>query len=262
MRFGQQIGREIPPGLHYRLPWPVDTVDRVAADDIRKLETEPFLFLTGDENLIKANVAAHYQINNASNFLFHLEDSEKIVRDATKSALRQVIGEMGIDSILASAKSQVVDRTRLLTQSSLDDWNSGIRVVGIQLLEAGPPSEVMEAFRDVASAREDRETYINHALGYQDSTIPEARGKAEKIIMTAEGFRAKRINHARGEAYRFGRQHAEHDGARQVTETRLYIEAMEKVLAPVEKILINSEVKQGTMDLWFFNENGKNPIIE
>jgi membrane protease subunit HflK len=262
MRFGKQIGREIPPGLHYRLPWPVDAVARVAADDIRKLETDPFLILTGDENLIQANVAAHYQINNASDFLFHLEDPEKIVRDATKSALRQVIGEMGIDSILASAKSQVINRTRLLAQSSLDDWNSGLLVVGIQLLEAAPPSEVMEAFRDVASAREDRETYINQALAYQDSTIPKARGKAETIVMTAEGFRTRRINHARGEAYRFSRQHAEHDGTRQVTETRLYVETMEKVLAPVEKILINPEVKQGIMDLWFFNENGKNPIVE
>jgi membrane protease subunit HflK len=120
----------------------------------------------------------------------------------------------------------------------------------------------MEAFRDVASAREDRETYINRALAYQDSTIPEARGKAEEIIMAAEGFKAERVNYARGEAYRFSRQHAEHDNARQVTETRLYIEAMEKVLAPVEKILIDPAVKQGIMDLWFFNENGKNPIIE
>jgi membrane protease subunit HflK len=207
-------------------------------------------------------VATHYQIDNVSNFLFHLEDPEKIVRDATKSALRQVIGEMDIDSILASAKSHVVDRTRLLTQSSLDDWKSGIRVVGIQILEAAPPEGVMEAFRDVASAREDRETYINQALAYQDSTIPQARGEAETIVMTAEGLKARRINHARGEAYRFSKQHAEHDGARQVTETRLYVEAMEKVLAPVEKILINPEVKQGIMDLWFFNENGKNPIVE
>jgi membrane protease subunit HflK len=262
MRFGKQVDREIPPGLHYRLPWPIDAVDRVAADDIRKLETRPFLFLTGDENLIQSNVATHYQIDNVSNFLFHLEDPEKIVRDATKSALRQVIGEMDIDSILASAKSHVVDRTRLLTQSSLDDWKSGIRVVGIQILEAAPPEEVMEAFRDVASAREDRETYINQALAYQDSTIPQARGEAETIVMTAEGLKARRINHARGEAYRFSKQHAEHDGARQVTETRLYVEAMEKVLAPVEKILINPEVKQGIMDLWFFNENGKNPIVE
>ncbi len=261
-RFGKQIGREIRPGLHYRLPWPVDAVDWVAADDIRKLITDPFLILTGDENLIKAHVATHYQIKNASDFLFHLENPEKIVRDATRSALRQVLGEMDIDSILASEKSHVVDSTLLLTQASLDDWNSGIRVVGIQLLGADPPAGVMEAFRDVASAREDRETYINMALAYQDSTIPEARGKAEEIIMAAEGFKAERVNYARGEAYRFSRQHAEHDNARQVTETRLYVEAMEKVLAPVEKILIDPAVKQGIMDLWFFNENGKYPIIE
>jgi membrane protease subunit HflK len=261
-RFGEQIGSEISPGLHYRLPWPIDAVDRVAADDIRKLETEPFLILTGDENLIKANVAAHYQIKNAAKYLFHLEDPEKLVRDATRSALRQVLGEMDIDSILSSAKSVVVERSMLLAQSSLEDWNSGIRVVGIQLLEADPPAGVMEAFRDVASAREDRETYINQALAYQDSTIPEARGKAEKIIMAAEGFSAERINYARGEAFRFSQQHAEHDRARQITETRLYVEAMEKVLAPVEKILINPKVKQGIMDLWFLGENGKRPIIE
>jgi len=261
-RFGKQIGSVKHPGLHYRLPWPIDAVDRVATDEIRKLNTEPFLVLTGDENLIQANVAAHYQIKDASAFLFNLENPEKIVRDATRSALRQVLGEMEIDSILASEKSHVLNNTLLLAQASLDDWNSGIRVVGIQLLEADPPAEVMEAFRDVASAREDRETYINQALAYQDSTIPEARGEAEKIIMAAEGFKAERVNSAGGEAYRFSRQHSEHDHARQVTETRLYVEAMEKVLSPVEKILINPEVKQGIMDLWFFKENGKNPVIE
>jgi membrane protease subunit HflK len=261
-RFGQKIGNEISPGLHYRLPWPVDAVDRVAVDDIRKLETNAFLILTGDENLINANVATHYQVKNASNFLFNLEDPAKLVRDATRSALRQVVGEMGIDSILATAKAPVLEKTKLLAQSSLDDWNAGIHVVGVQLLQADPPSEVMEAFRDVASAREDRETYINQAFGYRDSTIPEARGKAEKIVMAAEGFSAERVNYALGQASRFLQQHSQHDKARQVTETRLYVEAMEKILSPVEKILINPEVKQGIMDLWFLDENGKRTIIE
>jgi membrane protease subunit HflK len=255
-RFGKQIGSEVPPGFHFRLPWPIDAVDRVAADDI------PFLILTGDENLIKANVATHYQIKDASTYLFNIEDPQKLVRDATRSALRKVLGEMRIDSILASAKSQVVDRTMFLTQSSLDSWKSGIHVVGIQLLQADPPAGVMEAFRDVASAREDRETYINQALAYQDSTIPEARGNAEKIIMEAEGFRDERINSARGEAYRFIKQHTAHDKSKKVTETRLYVEAMEKILSPVEKILINPDVKQGIMDLWFLNENGNKTIIE
>jgi membrane protease subunit HflK len=120
----------------------------------------------------------------------------------------------------------------------------------------------MEAFRDVASAREDKETYINQAFGYRDSTIPEARGKAEKIIMAAEGFSAERVNYALGQASRFLQQHSQHDKARQVTETRLYVEAMEKILSPVEKILINPEVKQGIMDLWFLEDNGKRTIIE
>ena len=261
-RFGKQVSDEITPGLHYRLPWPIEAVDRVAVDDIQNLETEPFLILTGDENLIKANVAAHYQVKDASNYLFNLEDPAKLVRDATRSALRQVLGEMNIDSILASAKSQAIERTKRLTQASLDNWSAGVHIVGIQLLQADPPSEVMESFRDVASAREDRETYINQALGYRDTTIPESRGNAEMMVLAAEGIRAERINYALGEASRFKLQHMEHDKARHVTETRLYVEAMEKVLAPVEKILINPEVKQGVMDLWFFNEDKKKTIIE
>jgi membrane protease subunit HflK len=261
-RFGKQIGAEISSGFHYHLPWPIEVVDRVKVDDIRKLETGAFLILTGDENLININVATHYQVKDASNFLFNLEDPEKLVRDATRSALRQVVGEMEIESILTTTKSQVLRKTRVLAESSLDEWNSGIHVVGVQLLQADPPPEVMEAFRDVASAREDRETYINDAYGYRNSVIPEARGKAAEIVMTAEGFREKRVNYAQGEASRFVLQHKEHDKARAVTETRLYIETMEKILPPVEKILINPEVKQGEMDLWFFGKDVKKTVIE
>lgn len=262
MRFGKQIGSVISPGFHYRLPWPVDAVDRVAVDDIRKLETDPFLILTGDTNLISANVATHYQVKNAPAYLFNLENPPKLVRDATRSALRQVVGEMRIDTILTSSKAHLIEKTKRLTQSALDSWDAGIRIVGIQLLQADPPAEVMEAFRDVASAREDRETYIYKAYGYQDSIIPEARGKAAENVMQAEGFRAKRINQASGDAARFRQQHSEHDRARQITETRLYLETMEKILSPVNKILINPDVQQGVMDLWFVNEKGKKVFIE
>lgn len=218
--------------------------------------------LTGDENLIQINVATHYQLKDAVNYLFNLEDPEKLVRDATRSALRQVVGEMGIDSILTTAKSAILEKTKVLTQSSLDRWNSGIYVLGVQLLQADPPAEVMEAFRDVASAREDRETYINEAYGFLNSIVPEARGKAEKIVMESEGFRAERVGHAQGEASRFLKRHEEHKKARKVTETRLFIETMEKALPPVEKILINPDVKQGVIDLWFFGENAKKAVIE
>jgi membrane protease subunit HflK len=261
-RFGQQVREEIPPGFHYRFPWPIESVDRVRVDDIRRVETGSYLMLTGDENLIKVNVATHYQINDASDYLFNLENPERLIRDATRSALRQVVGEMGIDSILTTAKSPVLERTEVLSQTSLDSWDSGIRVVGVQLLQADPPAGVMEAFRDVASAREDRETYVNEAFGYLNSIVPEARGKAEKIVMEAEGFRSERVNYAQGEASRFLLQHEEHEKAREVTETRLYIETMERALPPVEKILINPEVKQGVMDLWFFGKDAKKTVIE
>ncbi len=261
-RFGQKVREEIPPGFHYRIPWPIESVDRVKVDDVRRLETGSYLMLTGDENLIKVNVATHYQIKGASDYLFNLENPERLIKDATRSALRQVVGEMVIDSILTTAKSPVLERTKVLTQSTLDGWDSGVHVVGVQLLQADPPAEVMEAFRDVASAREDRETYVNEAYGYLNSIVPEARGKAEKMVMEAEGFRSERVNYAQGEASRFLLQHEEHEKARQVTETRLYIETMEETLPPVEKILINPEVKQGVMDLWFFGKDVKKTVIE
>ncbi|NIO04041.1 MAG: FtsH protease activity modulator HflK [Proteobacteria bacterium] len=261
-RFGQKVKEKVPPGIHFSLPWPIDSVDRVKVADVRKLDTGNFLMLTGDENLIKVNVATHYRVKDASNFLYKLEDPKNLVRDATRSALRQVVGEMGIDVILTTAKAEVLEKTRHSTQSSLDDWDSGVQVVSVQLLQADPPAEVMEAFRDVASAREDRETYINEAYGYKNSIIPEARGKAEKIVMEAEGFRAERANYAQGEAFRFLKQHDEHNKAREITETRLHLETMEKALPEVEKILINPEVKQGVLDLWFFSEGAKKAVIE
>lgn len=261
-RFGREIGQTTSPGLHYHIPWPIDSVERVKVDNIRKSDTGPFLMLTGDENLIRMDVATHYQVKDALDYLFNLENPKGLVRDATRSALRQVVGEMEIDSILTSGKQEVLKKTRKLTQLTLDNWDSGVRVVGIQLVLADPPAEVIEAFRDVASAREDRETYINEAHGYKNSIIPESKGKAAKIVMMAEGFRAERISHAQGEAARFLLQHGQHDNARKVTETRLYIETMEKVLSPVEKILINPEVKQGGVDLWFFGKNAKKAIIE
>jgi membrane protease subunit HflK len=261
-RFGQKAGKEIPPGFHYRLPWPIDTVERVNVNDIRRLETGSYLMLTGDENLIQLNVATHYQIKNASNYLFNLEKPEDLIRDATRTSLRQVVGEMGIDSILTTARANILEKTMALTQTSLDRWDSGVHLVGVQLLQADPPPEVMEAFRDVASAREDRETYVNEAYGYLNSIVPEARGKAEKDVMEAQGFSAEQVNRANGDASRFLLQHGEHQKARKVTETRIYIEAMEKILPSVEKILINPEVKQGVMDLWFLGKDGKKTIIE
>lgn len=261
-RFGQKVGKEILPGFHYRLPWPIDLVDRVNVDDIRRLETGSYLMLTGDENLIQLNVATHYQIKNASNYLFNLEKPESLIRDATRTALRQVVGEMGIDSILTTARANILEKTMALTQVSLDRWDSGVHLVGVQLLQADPPPEVMEAFRDVASAREDRETYMNEAYGYLNSIVPEARGKGEKVLMEAQGFSAEQVNKAKGEASRFLLQHGEHQKARKVTETRIYIEAMEKILPSGEKVLINPEVKQGVMDLWFLGKDGEKTIIE
>ncbi|MFQ6094070.1 MAG: protease modulator HflK family protein, partial [bacterium] len=171
-RFGKEVARGIPPGLHYRLPWPIEVVDKVKVKDVRKLDTGTLLMLTGDENLINLKISVHYAVKEAAQFIYNIAAPEDFMREAAHAAVRDVIGGMAVDSLLTVTKSTLQESTKVLSQQMLDDWNAGIEVISVQLLQAYPPAEVMESFRDVASAREDRETYINEAYGYLNSIVP------------------------------------------------------------------------------------------
>lgn len=261
-RFGRKVDERIPPGLHYHLPWPIEVADKVRVDEVQRLDTGKLLMLTGDENLIEVKAAVHYVVKDASAFLYDISGPESFVRDATESALTHIIGGMGVDAVLTASKSDIQKRTRDSSQRILDGWRTGIQLVAVQLLTADPPQDVMEAFRDVASARVDRETYINEALGYQNSLVPEARGEAYALIAQAEGTKAERTNYAEGDADRFLKQLEEYRKAREVTDIRLYIETLERVLPKMEKYVINPDVKQGVIDLWFLGKGVKAVPLE
>lgn len=250
-RFGRLVAADVPPGLHYRLPWPVDEVTRVPVAGVQRAEAPRALMLTGDENLVNVAAIVHYRVRSATEFAFNVDEPAALVRDAAEAAVRQTVGLRRVDDLLTVGKEAIQAEAGRQLQARLDAGRAGIEVVAVQLTEASPPQEVAAAFLDVASAREDRATYINEALAYQNEILPKARGEAEKQQREAEAYRAEKIANATGEARRFASRLAEYATAPTVTRTRLYLETVERVLANVPKFLISPEVGNGSLDLWF-----------
>lgn len=250
-RFGRLVATDLPPGLHYRLPWPIEEATRVPVAAVQRAEVPRSLMLTGDQNLVNIAAKVHYRVRSAPQFAFNVDQPAVLVRDAAESALRATVGLRPVDPLLTSDKANVQAEARALLQDRLDVGGAGLEVLSVQLTEASPPGDVASAFLDVASAREDRATYVNEALAYQNEIIPKARGEAVRLVRQAEGYRAEKIANATGEAGRFVSRLAEYRKAPDVTRTRLYLETVEKVLPGVPKFLVSPGVGNGALDLWF-----------
>lgn len=259
-RFGRMLPGEISPGLHYRIPWPVDRVSQVPMAAVQRADVPQTLMLTGDQNLVNISATVHYRVGDAWNFVFNVDQPAALVRDAAVAALRQTVGFQAVDALLTGEKAAIQTETQRQLQARLDAGRSGLQVVAVQLASASPPQEVAAAFLDVASAREDRATYINEAQAYQNETLPKARGDATKLVLEAEAYKAEKIANAQGEAARFTSRLAEYEKAPGVTRTRLYLEAVEKVLPRVQKFLLSPEIGSGTLDLWF-TRGGAAPAV-
>ena len=250
-RFGRVVAGNASPGLHYRLPWPVDRVDIVAVSSVRRTETPASLMLTGDENLINVRLSVHYSVTDPAAFLLNVVDPETLVTQAADAAMRQVVASEAVDALLTVDKSEIQQRAASLTQTALDGYASGLQVLGVQLLESSPPPEVAGAFRDVASAREDKNTFINEALAYQNEVVPVARGEAVTAIEAANAYRAEKLSQAAGEAALFASRQGAYADAPEITRLRLYLEAVEEVLSGARKFVLDAAVRLQTTDLWF-----------
>jgi len=255
-RFGGVIAGNVGPGLHYRLPWPVDRVDIVAVNGIRRAEAPASLMLTGDENLILVRLSLHYNVTDAAAFLLNTADPETMVAQAGEAAMRQVVAQENVDALLTVDKAIIERRAAELAQNTLDNYNAGLRVVSVQLLESSPPPEVADAFRDVASAREDRNTFINEALAYQNEVIPLARGDAARAIQEANAYYAEKTGLALADAALFTNRQGAYADAPEATRLRLYLEAVENVLPGTRKFLIDQSVQLDTTDLWIPGNSG------
>ena len=210
------------------------------------------LMLTGDENIVDAEMIVQYKIKDPVAYLFRIVEPELTVREAAEASLRTVVGRNKIDETLTIENSQFGGNKNQL-QSILDNYNSGIHVVAVQLQDVSPPKEVIGAFKDVASAKEDKNRMINQAEGYRNDVIPKARGEGEAMIRDAEGFKESRIKRAEGDAAKFTTILKEYRKAKTITEKRLYLETMEKVLPNIEKIIVPDKNSGNMLNLLNLN---------
>ncbi len=217
-RFGA-YDRTTEPGPHYRLPFPFESVQTPQVTKIQRLEVgfrgsaglaagsgsqlrlvpEESLMLTGDENIVDVQFIVQFLIENAQDYLFNVANQDKTVKDAAEAAMREVIGYNKIDSALTDDKLTIQNDTRDLLQKILDSYNSGIRVVAVQLQDVHPPKQVIDSFKDVASAKEDKSRFINEAEAYENDLIPRTRGEAASILNRAAIFVRSLVSEARVE---------------------------------------------------------------
>jgi len=240
------------PGLNWHYPYPIQTVKTPKVTEVKRIEIgfrttrngqyrtveKESLMLTGDENIVDAELIVQYRIKEPENYLFKIVEPELTVREASEASLRTIVGMNNIDETLTTGKYRIQEEAKKQIQAILDKYQSGIQVVAAQLQDVSPPKQVIAAFKDVASAKEDKNRLINQAEGYRNDVIPKARGEAEAMIRGAEGFRESRIKRAEGDVAKFNAVLKEYRKAKDITRERLYLETMEKVLPGVEKVIV------------------------
>ncbi len=235
------------PGLHWHVPYPIDTVELVDIDRVRTAEDRTQM-LTSDENIVDIGVAAQYKIKNPEDYLFnvYLPDFERNQTIGTlfqvmRSAVREIVGGNTMDSILIENRQSIAPNTQEVMQSVLDTYSSGLEVVEVNLEYAQAPEAVRDAFADAVRAREDLDKFKNEAETYANKVIPEAEGKASRLSEQAVAYTGRIVSRAEGDASRFNQLVAEYNKAPEVTRKRLYLETMEEVYQNTNKIMVDSK---------------------
>jgi len=256
LRFGK-FASTTQPGLNYHIPYPVETVLTPKVTKVNRIDigfrsasdsgrtsgigdvAEESLMLTGDENIVNIDFSVFWVIKDAGKFLFKIQSPVETVKAAAETAMREVIAKSKLQSILTEGRSKIEIETQEIAQSLLDEYESGIQITQVQTQKADPPDEVIDAFRDVQAARADMERSKNEAEAYANDVIPRARGDAAKILQEAEAYKKQVVAAAEGEASRFVAIYNEYAKAKRVTQERMYLETMEKVLADIDKVIID-----------------------
>jgi membrane protease subunit HflK len=238
MRFGKYY-QTYGPGLHWNPPM-VDNKVIVNVTEERQYPSRG-LMLTKDENIVELPLTVQYNIADPKAFVLNVKNPELSLQQASDSALRHVVGSSKLDDVVSIGREKIGVDVQVRLQTYLDNYQTGIQVVKINISEAKPPSEVKDAYDDVIKAREDQERFINEAQAYSNGIIPEARGKAQRIIEEANGYKAKVIVEATGEAMRFENLLGEYQKAPEVTRERLYLDTVEEVMSRSSKVLVDVE---------------------
>ena len=250
LRFGQ-YRITTAPGLHWA-PYFIDGVEKVNVQQIHNQEigfrssgasrssvAHESLMLTEDENIVDLKFSIQYRINDAQFYLFNVLDPDLTLRQATESAVREVVGRSGMDFVITAGRDVVASEAGTLIQEILNEYQAGLNITSVNMQDAQPPAQVQEAFFDAVKAREDQERIINQANAYKADIVPKARGEANAMLERAEAYRQRVIAQADGETDRFLKVLNEYQKAPEVTRERLYLETIEQVMANSSKVLVD-----------------------
>ncbi|MBT1247749.1 MULTISPECIES: FtsH protease activity modulator HflK [unclassified Thermosipho (in: thermotogales)] len=257
------------PGMHYHLPYPIQSHVIVDVETIRKEEIgfrtiesrsgvsyrtipEESLMLTGDGNIISVEVAVQYKIKDPVKFAFNIINGKNIVRFTTESVLRERVAVRNIDDVLTVERDKIAIETAEEVQKILDEYDAGILINKVYLQEVAPPDQVVEAFDDVNNAKQDKERFINEANRYANDIVPKAEGEAEQILRKAEAYAKEKILEAEGETNRFLSVLKEYEIAPDITMKRLLIEKLEEVFSNTKNVFVLDD--SGTLKLLDVNE--------
>ena len=277
-RFGKHIGTQ-GPGLHVKLPWGIDKVTKVKTQFVYKQEfgyrtvpagartqyardadRELSLMLTGDLNIAEVEWSVQFRIQDPVQYLFNVRDPIRTLVDAAESSMRLVVGDRSVDEVLTVGREDINLQAREKLQAILNAYETGIRVVTVELQDVNPPDPVKESFDDVNKAKQQKETMINQALEAYNKIIPKARGQAEQTVSNAEGYAATRVNEAKGDANRFLEVFRAYQASPGITRRKLYIETMSKLLADNKTVFIVDDKLKNVLPLpGFLAEMAKEP---
>lgn len=262
MLFGKHLPeKDTTPGLHWNFPSPIGKVLTPNVEAVRRIDVgfrgagetsgfnrnitpardvlEESLMLTKDQNIIDVQFTVQWKIKDAGNYLFNIRDPEGTVKLAAESAMREVVGQTNLENALTSDRELVSDGTRNLLQDILDSYKSGITVLQVQFLKGEPPAQVIDAFNDVQSARQDQDRKKNEAQAYANQVVPTAQGRAAQMLQQAEAYKEQVTKEAEGEAKRFLSVYETYKAAKDVTKQRLYLEAMEEIMKNSNKVILD-----------------------
>lgn len=279
MRFGEFVRQE-GPGLHPRLPYPIEEVllPKVTRQNITEIGMrsaalergfggtgvqdvkEESLMLTGDENTVDVDFVVYWRISNAEQYLFKIQNPDGTVKEVAESAMREVVGQSNIQPILTEARQKTEAAVQKLMQDTLDLYQAGIKIDQVTLQKVDPPAEVIDAFRDVQAARADKERLQNEAYSYSNKIVAEAKGEAERILQAAEGFKQGTVAEANGQTARFLQVYDEYKKAPDVTRKRLFLETMERVFGNSDKIILDEKAGSGVVPYLPLNELTKKRV--
>jgi modulator of FtsH protease HflK len=262
LRFGEWV-RTSPPGLHYHLPFPIESVltPEVTSDNrieigfrdvsgnssSRRDIADESQMITGDENIVDIDFVVFWRIADAGQYLFNLAEPDQTIKVTAEAVMREIIGRTAIQTALTEGRQDIQVQARQQLQDLLNEYGAGVRVRDVQLLAVDPPADVIDAFNEVQRARQDRDRLKNEAEAFSNDIVPRARGEAAKLVAEAEAYEAEVVNRASGDASRFDQIFQAYLKDKAVTKERIYIETVEEIFSNVDKIIIDSDAGSGVV---------------